>query len=315
MIKDVDLLFDLDDIGLVPNGQSEPFSISECSLLKDDKLPIFVYSRDIGPRKDITYIIKKDEDLLKRFELMYFTFVSMDFEDFYKYIVNNETQIKLIDEPFYINLDITNVSIKRFTEVIKTAKKRFNDQLVLMVTRISDMEQYEALKSLRVNYALIGNTDDSGNKLPTEDGFVTPYGFLMEGIKGSIRRMEGMNEPRPAAPRPLRIAVDPGRFGDGILGAAGERDIIEEHEDIEEEAPAKKIICEPVFVPFVGERLDRIIKAMALGCRYICLSHEDYIDSICDALIKALYKGRCKTLKEFRDTKIHMISQAVLNSN
>lgn len=312
MIKDVDLLFDLDDVGLVPQGTSAPFSISECSLMVNNKLPIFVYSNDIGMRNDVTYIIRKEEPLAKRFALMYSTFVSMDFEDFYKYIVNNETKVKISDETFYISLDINEVGLPRVADVIKAAKKCYNDQLILMVNRITYVEQYNLLSDLRINYAMIGNTDEYGKKIQSVDGFVTPYGYLIELINERITRGFGADrdfgrrDRRPVLGAPRRGHALPD-LPDGIA----DEDIDEE----DEEARVPSIPCEPIFVPYAGERPDRIIKAMALGCRYITLHDESYVDKICDVLMSALYKGRCKTLKEFRNTAVHMISGAVLSNN
>ena len=317
MIKDVDLLFDLDDVGLVPQGTSEPFSISECSLMANNKLPIFVYSNDIGPRKDVSYIIRKEEPLEKRLALMYSTFVSMDFEEFYKYIVNNETKVKISDETFYISIDINEVGLSRLADVIKTAKKRYNDQLVLMANRITYIEQYNILSGLRVNYAMVGNTDEYGRKILNEDGFVTPYGYLIEIINDIIKRNSG-SELAAAdrgrritfAPRPRRGDRNPDPM-DGIVPGAIDGDA----ED-DSDARLPNVTCEPIYAPYSEERPDRIIKAMALGCRYIVLYDDgNYVDKICDILIKALYKGRCKTLKEFRNIAVHMISEAVFKSN
>lgn len=311
MIKDVDLLFDLDDVGLIPQGTSEPFSISECSLMTNNKLPIFVFSNDIGPRDDITYIIRKEEPLEKRLSLMYSTFVSMDFEDFYKYIVNNETKVKISDETFYINIDIADVGIKRLIDVIKAAKKKYNDQLILIANRVTYIEQYNTLNDLRVNYVIIGNTDEHGNKIPSVDGFVTPYGYLIELINSNLQKID-FELDHPGRDRPRFI---PRHVVQEHLGIPGENVELDAEEDEDEILAAPRIPCEPIYFPYVGEKTDRIIKAMALGCRYVSLYDEVYVDKVCDILISAIYKGRCKNLKEFRNTKAAMISQAVLNSN
>jgi len=287
MVKDNDLIFDLDDVGLVINSdKARVFSKREVSILTpDDKFPIFVKVNSPVFIGSATTIISTKVSLEDRLKLMYDTFVSMSIEEFYVNIVNIESRIKLKDSVFYINIESPIVSSQRLLEYVKTAKKQFSKQLVLMVGNVISPIIYKELKSYGVDYIRIGSDSTLNKKL----GFYPGYGSLFDAI--------GIHEEHKTEERGGRIpaGLDP--------------DIIEESSTITTDT---KVVFEGCGL----ESIDRIIKAFAFGVNSICIKEEalDNIPEIVDALEEALYISNSKNLEEFKSIGIYMISASVLKA-
>lgn len=190
----MDIKFDFDDILITPSSVSNIDSRNEINIYdENDMLPLFtapmfdVVSDEnintfikngiygINPRKhnndyDINNIISYDPKRFVSFGLVEFDNIFLNTSNF-EFI---ESIIKS-PKPIYVLIDIANGHMTKLITSIKSAKKLYGSNLVLMVGNIANPETYHILSDAGADFIRVGIGNGcfiSGTKVLTNNGLI-----------------------------------------------------------------------------------------------------------------------------------------------
>lgn len=158
--------FDFDDILIMPTPISDIESRSEIEILDENgMLPLFTApmfdvissaNRDEYLKNGINTIMpRKNHYISHDFESTTVTkFLSLSLDQFISYII--ETDVLFNDKKYFILIDIANGHMAKLVGAIRKAKKKYGDNLVLMVGNIANPITYGILSDAGADYIRVG---------------------------------------------------------------------------------------------------------------------------------------------------------------
>jgi IMP dehydrogenase/GMP reductase len=181
------LKIDFDDLLIVPTKSSIINSRKEVNVYDDNgMLPLFTAPMDTVTCLKNVNIFKKNKiyPILPRTTVganRYFNWFSMgltEFEDFLKLFENIDS--KIFTEKYYILIDIANGHMNSLVNLVKKAKEKLGDNLILMVGNVANPETYKLLSDAGANYIRIGIGNGGGCLTSQNVGVGYPLASLIE---------------------------------------------------------------------------------------------------------------------------------------
>lgn len=162
-----DLKFDFDDIILVPESISNVSSRKECCVFDSNgMLPLFTAPMDMVVNEDNfqTFVDQKIYTVLPRgggasqgfASTNKFKWLSYGLNEFENMFIEDEVGLGCDDEHFYVLIDIANGNMKRLITLIEKAKKKYKDEMVLMVGNVANPYTFFHLSKAGADYIRCG---------------------------------------------------------------------------------------------------------------------------------------------------------------
>ena len=190
MNMNTNMKFDFDDILIMPTPISDIESRSEIEILdKNGMLPIFT-----APMFDVisaenrdTYLENGINTIMPRknvygstdFENTSVTkFISLSLEQFIDYII--EHNVLMDDKEYFILIDIANGHMAKLVGAIRKSKKKYGENLILMVGNIANPITYGILSDAGADYIRVGIGNGSGCLTTEQTAIGYPMASLIE---------------------------------------------------------------------------------------------------------------------------------------
>lgn len=190
MNMNTNMKFDFDDILIMPTPISDIESRSEIEILdKNGMLPLFTApmfdvisaeNRDTYLKNGINTIMpRKNEYISDDFENTNVTkFISLSLEQFIAYII--EKDVLFNDKKYFILIDIANGHMSKLVGAIRKSKKKYGDNLVLMVGNIANPITYGILSDAGASFIRLGIGNGSGCLTTEQTAIGYPMASLIE---------------------------------------------------------------------------------------------------------------------------------------
>lgn len=186
MIKK-DIKLDFDDLLIVPKSSSDINSRKEVNLYDENgMLPLFTAPMDTVVGLENLKIFKENKiyPILPRTiqnagrYLNWYSMGLTDFENFLNQPENIDNDIPLPKS--YILIDIANGNMEKLVKLVKEGKKKYGDDLVLMVGNIANPETYEILSNAGADYIRVGVGNGGGCLTSQNVGIGYPLASLID---------------------------------------------------------------------------------------------------------------------------------------
>jgi IMP dehydrogenase/GMP reductase len=199
-----EILFDLDDIVIIPEVTSEIESREEIDIYYSDgdkkSLPLITAPMDtVVTHKNDHYFHNSDINLCYPREEYYDTddgsfsvplrFASMSLDQFIKHYVENKNYF-----PYHICIDTANGHMKKMLDAVKQAKQMHGDKLKIMVGNIANPSTYLALSLAGADLIRVGIGNGGACLTSQQTAINYPMVSLIMGCyqrKSDIRVLKG----------------------------------------------------------------------------------------------------------------------------
>ena len=179
-------LFDFDDILITPAYRTQIFSRSLIDITYDGKLPLMTAPMDtvISEENLILYHSLGITPVLPRINnpdndyLSVSGFKSYGLSDFERIFL--EKTPKNFGLTMYALIDVANGHMDEVYEFAKSAKIKYDNDLVLMVGNIANPQTYDRFCSINVDYVRIGIGNGGGCLTTQQTGVGYPMGSLID---------------------------------------------------------------------------------------------------------------------------------------
>lgn len=181
------MLFDFDDLLIVPEVLSIITSRSECNVY-DDKgfLPLFTAPMDTVINENnweefyknkIYSIIPRglNKEVISFEEKKWYSYGLDEFNE----IFIDSNQYHNVDKPFYALIDIANGHMFKLLKIATKAKEIYGSRIVLMIGNIANPSTYKSFAEIGVDYIRLGIGNGAGCLTTQQTGVGYPMASLI----------------------------------------------------------------------------------------------------------------------------------------
>jgi IMP dehydrogenase/GMP reductase len=184
--------FDFDDILIQPAVQSSINSRKRVSVMDDNgMLPLFTAPMDTVTDAAHLNIFSKNliYPVVPRTQTKYFTledcrklngWAALSLDQFQQLFDNGTTWND--NSRIYVCIDIANGHMHRLLETVEKIKKKYHDQLLVMVGNVANPDTYFALSAVGADFIRVGVGNGSGCSTSVHTGIGYPLASLIHDI-------------------------------------------------------------------------------------------------------------------------------------
>lgn len=192
------MLFDFDDIILIPSEISEINSRKEVNVFDDNgMLPLMTAPMDTVVNEDnwkvfqqnrITSIIPRNLNIsgfISENKFRWYSYGINEFRDIFLNSHDSKYRLELISKfntKFYALIDVANGHMQQLYDTVKQAKEKYGDGLCLMIGNVANPKTYVKYAELGVDYIRCGVGNGSACLTSENTGIGYPMASLISEI-------------------------------------------------------------------------------------------------------------------------------------